>query len=49
MKIKVVCPKCEGVFDWTWGKQKGVCECCDAHLNIREVKLAQGEVMKLFQ
>ncbi len=49
IKIKVICPKCGGVFEWKWGKTTGICEICEAKLSIREVKLAKGEILKLLQ
>lgn len=49
MKVKVVCSKCGGAFEWSWGKQKGQCEHCDSDLNIKQVRLAAGEIVKLFQ
>lgn len=47
--VKVICPKCGGTFEWKWGRQKGVCDICEAELTIRDVKLAKGEILKLLQ
>jgi rRNA maturation endonuclease Nob1 len=49
MKVKVICSACDGLFDWKWGKSKGECEHCESNLTIKQVKLAQGELVKLFQ
>lgn len=49
MIIKVICPKCAKLFDWQWEKQESPCPHCKADLNIREVKLAPGELPKLFE
>lgn len=49
MNIKVICSKCDSITEWKWGKQTGTCECCDTQLNVKEVKIASGEIMKIFQ
>lgn len=49
MKIKVVHNRCGKVFDWTWGKQRGICPYCHKTISIMDVKMAQGEVVKLFE
>ena len=49
MNVKVVCSNCDGLFDWRWGRSKGTCEHCESALTIKDVKLAKGEIVKLFQ
>ncbi|MCK5473780.1 MAG: hypothetical protein KAI53_00095 [Candidatus Aenigmarchaeota archaeon] len=49
MNVTVICSKCDGLFDWRWGRSKGVCQHCDSPLSIKDVKLAKGEIVKLFQ
>ena len=49
MMIKIVCSKCESVFDWMWGKKQDTCVHCGELLAINEVRMAQGEVMRLFK
>lgn len=49
MMVKVICGRCHEQTDWKWGKQSGVCDNCDEQLTVKEVKLAEGELWKLFQ
>lgn len=48
MKVKVICKKCKLRMFWEWGSKNGYCPKCKKWISIRDVKLADGEVVKLF-
>ena len=49
MEISVICGKCNKKFKWIWGKQRAVCPHCKKLVAINDVRLAEGEVVKLFE
>ena len=48
MDIKVIHPKCGKNFQIKWGKQVFVCPKCKELVSIKDVTLAKGEVVRLF-
>jgi hypothetical protein len=49
MNVNVVCQKCGNNIKWTWGKQKQFCSGCKRVIHVRDVKVKDGDRMKLFQ
>lgn len=48
MQVDVICSKCKKVISWRWGDNVSVCKYCNEEVSIRDVTLAEREVMKLF-
>ncbi len=48
MIVKTICNKCKSEINWTCGKDNEFCPKYDK-INIRNVTLAEGEVIRLFQ
>ena len=49
MHVDVICPKCKKVISWRWGDNVSVCKYCNEKINIRDVTLKEGEVIRLFK
>jgi len=49
MKVKVICSICNEEFDWLWGKESYKCPGCNEKRTIKEVRMKEGEVLRLFE
>ena len=46
MKIKVICKKCDRIFNWNAEKEIELCPYCDSELTIKDVRMNPSELLR---